>query len=414
MNNALTEDWNIGTKIIFRFLFVYFILYMFPFGVGVYPVYMLWTPLIEWTGKHVLNLSESITVLPNGSGDTTWNYVQVLVIALLSVIGMVIWSILDWRRQNYSKLFYWLTVIVRYYLAMVLIGYGFVKIFKTQFPFPFLERLTQPYGNSSPMGLLWTFMGYSAAYNFFTGFCEALGGFLMFFRRTKMLGALIAIGVMSNIVMLNFTYDVPVKLLSMHLLFLTLFLLAPDTVRLLNFLVLNKPTEPAANEPLFKKREWNVAIRIVKVAFIVLALGFQFLNVTSIQKQWGDTLAKPPLYGIYEVDLHVVNGDTIPPLRNSTRCLNKVIVNQAGYASLEYMDNAKIHYMFSADTLKHAMNFLNQDSSKVYEFNYVNEGDLYKLRGKAYGDSIFVTMKKNDILLVSRGFHWINESPYNR
>ncbi len=414
MENTLTEHWNIGTKIIFRFLFIYFILYMFPFGVGVYPSYMLWTPLIEWTGKHVLNLSESITVLPNGSGDTTWNYVQVLVIALLSTIGMVIWSILDWKRSNYQKLFFWLTVVVRYYLAMVLIGYGFVKIFKTQFPFPFLEHLTQTYGNSSPMGLLWKFMGFSTAYNFFTGFCEALGGFLMFFRRTKMLGALITIGVMSNIVMLNFTYDVPVKLLSIHLLFLTLFLLAPDGIRLLNFLILNKPTAPEANEMIFKDRKWNTALSVVKIVLIVLALGFQFINVTSIQKQWGDTAPKPLLYGIYNVDLHVVNHDTIPPLRNSTKCLNKVIVNQAGYASLEYMDNAKLHYLFSADTLKRTMDFLYMDSSKIYQFKYEHEGNLYKLKGKAYGDSVFVTMRKNDFLLLNRGFHWINESPYNR
>ncbi|MEO7991453.1 MAG: hypothetical protein ABI663_18015 [Chryseolinea sp.] len=414
MNNALIEDWNIGTKIIFRFLFIYFILYMFPFGLETFPVDMLWTPLIEWTGKYILNLNESITVLPNGSGDTTWNYVQVLVIALLSAIGMMIWSILDWRRQNYSKLFYWLTVIVRYYLALVLIGYGFAKVFKTQFPFPFLERLTQPYGNSSPMGLLWTFMGFSTAYNFFTGFCEALGGFLLFFRRTKMLGAFITIGVMSNIVILNFTYDVPVKLLSIHLLFLTLFLLAPDARRLLNFLILNKPTEPEAREPIFKKRKWNITLSIVKAVVIVLVLGYQFLNAQYIRKQWGDAVPKPFLYGIYNVDLHVVNRDTIPPLRNSTRCLNKIIVSQAGYASLEYMDNAKIHYMFSADTVKHTMEFLYTDSSKVYEFNYVNEGDLYKLKGKAYGDSVFVTMRKNDFLLLNRGFHWINESPYNR
>ncbi len=387
---------------------------MFPFGLEMLPIDTLWTPLIEWTGKHILNLSESITVLPNGSGDTTWNYVQVLVIALLSTIGMMVWSILDWKRPNYSKIFYWLTVIVRYYLAVVLIGYGFVKIFKTQFPFPFLERLTQPYGNSSPMGLLWTFMGFSAAYNFFTGFCEALGGFLMFFRRTKMLGALITIGVMSNIVLLNFTYDVPVKLLSLHLLFLSLFLLAPDAARLLNFLILNKPTVPEELKPIFKERKWNIALRVVKTILIILALGFQFLNISSVQKQLEDALLKPPLYGMYDVDLHVVNHDTIPPLRNSTRCLNKVIVNQAGYASLEYMDNAKIHYMFSADTLKHTIELLYTDSSKVYEFNYVNEGDVYKLRGKAYGDSIFVTMRKNDFLLVNRGFHWISEYPYNR
>ena len=42
------------------------------------------------------------------------------------------------------------------------------------------------------------------------------------------LGALIAAVVMSQIVMLNFSYDVPVKLFSMHLLLQALVLAAPD------------------------------------------------------------------------------------------------------------------------------------------------------------------------------------------
>jgi hypothetical protein len=40
------------------------------------------------------------------------------------------------------------------------------------------DRLLKPYGESSPMGLLWTFMGYSTGYNLFTGGAEALGGLL--------------------------------------------------------------------------------------------------------------------------------------------------------------------------------------------------------------------------------------------
>jgi hypothetical protein len=37
--------------------------------------------------------------------------------------------------------------------------YGFIKVFPTQFHLPGPGRLVQPYGDSSPMALLWTFMG---------------------------------------------------------------------------------------------------------------------------------------------------------------------------------------------------------------------------------------------------------------
>ena len=101
---------------------------------------------------------------------------------------------------------------------MMLLSYGFAKVYKTQFPEPSLIRLLQPLGSFSPMGLAWTYMGFSEAYNMYTGMLEVLGGLLLIWRRTTTLGALLVAGVMSHVVVMNFTYDIPVKLLSMHLL----------------------------------------------------------------------------------------------------------------------------------------------------------------------------------------------------
>ena len=62
-----------------------------------------------------------------------------------------------------------------------------------------------------------------------------MGGTLRYFRRTTTLGALIVAFVMTNVVMLNFCYDVPVKLFSLHILAFALFLVAPDAKRLVTF-----------------------------------------------------------------------------------------------------------------------------------------------------------------------------------
>ena len=58
---------------------------------------------------------------------------------------------------------------MRFVLASALFGYGINKVFALQFPEPGLQRLTQDYGDSSPMGLMWTFMGASAPYTMFAG-----------------------------------------------------------------------------------------------------------------------------------------------------------------------------------------------------------------------------------------------------
>jgi hypothetical protein len=50
----------------------------------------------------------------------------------------------------------------------------------SQFPAPTQDRLMQSYGDSSPMGLLWTFMGASEPYTMFVGFAEMISGILLF------------------------------------------------------------------------------------------------------------------------------------------------------------------------------------------------------------------------------------------
>lgn len=50
--------------------------------------------------------------------------------------------------------------------------HGFAKVFEGQFPFPPLDALNETYANSSPMGLLWRFMGFSKSYSVFAGIGE--------------------------------------------------------------------------------------------------------------------------------------------------------------------------------------------------------------------------------------------------
>lgn len=415
-------SWNAGLKILFRFIFIYFILFIFPFPLNVFDFFHaevwstgMWNVPVVWLGKTLFDLD--ITVFPNGSGDTTWNYVQVLLFGMIAVTGCVIWSVADRGRSHYGKLFFWLNVLVRYYLGSTMLSYGIYKIIKTQFPFPRLERLLQNYGDSSPMGLLWTFMGYSPAYNFYTGLAEALGGFLLFFKRTRMLGALICIGVMSNVVMLNFTYDVPVKLFSLHLLFMAIFLVAPDANRLLDFFLLNRTTQVEDIQPLFRETKWFYTYAGAKALFIGYIIVSLVVMVSGQHKKWGDGAAKSVLYGIYEVKKYAINGDTIPALMNDTRRWKRVVVSSGEWGSVEYMDNAKLYYRFYADTLQGKASIHSQDSSIVYKFAHTRKNDHIVWIGGSEHDSIFVEMKRrdpNELLLVNRGFNWINEYPYNR
>lgn len=182
-------------------------------------------------GTYVLGLEGELFLGPTGSGDTTFDHVKLLMTAVLALAGALVWTLADRRRRRYEVAPRWLETGCRYYLALTLLSYGLFKVVPVQFPPPSLT--------------LWTFMGASMAYTVFAGLGEVVGAVLLLFRRTRLLGALVSAAVLTNVVVLNFTYDVPVKLFSAHLLAMAVALIALDARRLVAFFVRNAPAPPA-------------------------------------------------------------------------------------------------------------------------------------------------------------------------
>ena len=259
----LTTKWNLYKKISFRFIFVYFLLHIFPFVIKYIPfVNEIMTPyyngrreLILWVAEHILDLGV-LTIFPGGSGDTTYNYAEIFTFFILAIIVTIIWSFLDRKRNNYKAFLHYFRIYVSYYLAVVMLSYGLSKVFYLQFSAPSLIRLMQPFGDASPMGIAWTFMGASKTYTIFSGFAEVIGGLLLLYRRTRTLGALIVFGVMLNVFMMNMSYDIPVKLYSFHLMIMAFFVGVLDYKRILNLIVLNNPPKVSNNvRPISKTKK---------------------------------------------------------------------------------------------------------------------------------------------------------------
>ncbi len=110
--------------------------------------------IVPWVAKHILHLSDEITVFTNGSGDTTYDWVVVLFWLTMAALVTVVWSGLARKRTNHEKLFQWARVYLRLSLANGMIIYGAVKVFPLQMSLPSFAKLLQPYGDASPMGIL--------------------------------------------------------------------------------------------------------------------------------------------------------------------------------------------------------------------------------------------------------------------
>ncbi|MFK7770383.1 MAG: DoxX family protein [Mariniblastus sp.] len=207
---------------------------------------------VTWTAQKFFDI-EGELVFPTGSGDTTFAYVHVFICFVVAITIGSAWSLVMIKRKTDHD---WLNDLtrtyLRYFLAAVMLSYGLHKtgFIQTQFAAggaPSDFQLNRTYGDSSPMGLLWTFMAASPAYTFFGGLGEVIGGVLIVFRRTATLGALVVFGVMLNVMMLNYCYDVPVKLFSTHLVVMAVFVALPDIPRLANVLFFNRTVERKAS-----------------------------------------------------------------------------------------------------------------------------------------------------------------------
>lgn len=276
-------SWHLLERVLFRFAFCYIVLYYTPLvlrmipgtGVAVNFYRSLWNLMDGAIGISVFHLN-AVQALPHstGSSDTALAYIQQAVVVLISLVAAAVWAMFDRDTQHYIRLHGWLRVFARYALAFVLFGYAFAKIIPTQFGYLGARQLTETYGQSSPMVLLWNFMAFSTAYTVFGGCAELLPAILLLFRRTALLGALISFAVLLNIVVLNFCYDIPVKLYSLNLLLLSAFLVLTDTRRLFRVFVLNRPALPSdLREPFFRNDRVRRTVLVLKVAVLAMVLG---------------------------------------------------------------------------------------------------------------------------------------------
>lgn len=424
-------EWRLASRVAFRFCFVYFGLYCLSTQIitSLVPVpnfdipdpSTFWPirPFVFWTAAHVFGVSKPLVYRESGSGDKIFDWVLLFCMLVVSVVAVGIWSGLDRRRPNYATLHKWFRVFIRFCLAAQMMTYGMVKAVPMQMPFPFLARLLERYGDFSPMAVLWSSVGASPAYEVFAGCAELLGGVLLLFPRTTMLGALVCLGDLIHVFVLNMTYDVPVKLLSFHLILLSLFLLAPDLKRLADFFFLNRTAARSADPPLFAGRRAN---RIALAAQIVVGVWLLGMNAYASRVAWyqyGGGRPLPPFYGIWEVEQQSIDGQLRPPLLTDSDRWRRVISDSPTRVTFQRMDDSFARYGAAIDANNKTL-VITDDQDKKWKANFTFERpapDQMTLDGKIDGHTVHMQLKlmdRNQFLLVNRGFHWIQEYPFNR
>jgi hypothetical protein len=423
-DSSATAAWPLAGRIAFRFSFLYWALYflpsagaaslldLLPWGGDKLSAWLGWplAKLTHWAGFYVFHLSgEGADWHPTGSGDTAMNYVLAACVFALALVGTAIWSAIDERRggrREYRTAYAWLRLFLRFTLAVTLFEYGFAKIFPGQFGLaPDLRELSETYGDSSPMHVLWFFMTVSRPYTIFGGFGEVIPGVLLLFRRTTTLGLLGAVAVMANIVALNFCYDVPVKLYSAHLLLLAIYLLLPDLKPMWEFFVRRRPVGlTGVWLPAWERRPLRIGAHVLQ-GVVVFACAWAFVGGSYSSRQKAENPL--PVRGVWAVD-----GLEGWPAGDRPRTL---VLDHRQFVLATWETGKQKYFPVKYDDAKHEVQFTKQKDTLLH---WDGTGPLkVQLQGTWMGAPVVVSMHRTnpDVYpLQSRGFHWVQENPFNR
>ncbi|MEV0246059.1 DoxX family protein [Nocardia sp. NPDC050712] len=427
------RPWHPLARIGFRFCFTYFTLFCLLFAqilfvfagiaIAVLPDdAVAWqmnqvAPVAEWLGEHVFGVEAVLQ--SNGSGDQAAIWMMVFGMLVLAAVLTLIWTLVS-RRTEYRTLSTWFVTAIRLCAGGQLLWYGFAKLIPNQMPYPTLTTMLQPYGNFTKIDVLWNQVGVSPVYQVLLGAAEVLAGLLLFLPRTATLGGMLGLISMLQVFLLNMTYDVPVKILAFHLVLMALIVLAPQTRRILDFLVLQRNTAPATQRPLFRTRRANRLAAVAQVALGLWATTACLHDAHQIWYEYGYGAPKPALYGIWNVTEFSRDGQPLPPLTTDENRWQRLVFDQ-GFITRQRMDGTLVPSTGAVDTAARTVTLTappqSADAAPVPFAQLTFEEpapDRLVLRGEVDGHPVTVSLQKQDLdafRLRGPGFHWVQNAP---
>ncbi len=402
-------------KLPFRFAFVFVILliitipfehtYIPDMGKCVSPYFEY---LVRLSGRYLFNIGHKYIF--QIISDSTGMYLHVFNLFVLALLGGFIWGIIDKKLNSYQKLLAGFMIVIRYYLAIQLLDYGFNKVFKWQFYTPEPNTLFTTLGNTPHDLLYWSTMGISYSYTVFLGVIEVIAGILLLFRKTTLLGALLSIAVLVNVLLINFSYDISVKVYCSFLLLLSALIILPNLKSLFIFFFKSENNPGSSSLHYEYPKQFRILYLTCKTLVILFIL-FDGLSDYVKAKNFNDDLAPRPLFhGAYHVSSFIENHDTLPPLETDKYRWKRMFIHRRGYLIIQFMDESMRDYMFSADTIHKAFYYGTKNDTLLNHLNYekVNDSTL-RLSGCIKGDSIQINLKKIDLSklpVFQTQFHW--------
>lgn len=333
------------------------------------------------------------------SSDSLMLYFLLLVLLILALLIHFVLSFFPFWQKNQQKIFAILQIITVYYLALILLKYGFEKLLKIQFYQPEPNLLYTPLGQLDKDILYWSTIGSSYAYNVFLGLWEIIPSLLLLHKKTRVFGALLLFGVLGNVVMINLSYDISVKLFSTFLMLICLLTLIPSFKTFFKFFILNKIAKlrVITGTNIFTTKSKYLISKALMISLVAFETLMPLLKIGAIN---GDNLPKYEMHGAYEL-VKVISSEGI---KSNFTNIKRVFFHKNYYLIFQLEDDSFIDYHVDIETDKLILtDYDNRKINLTYDYKKSTSEIHLVLNGNHL---VFKALPWRTLPLLKPLFHW--------
>jgi hypothetical protein len=433
--NDSSSAWGTSRKVLFRIAFVFFAFLVLPLD------WKYWRQLFSLHLSHYQDLFQLTAYSPQFISTPKWgiaSYANWGLILIAALLGGLTWGFLDRKREEYDDLYYWLRVALRYRLAIGMIGYGMLMLAHLLFASPTLSDLNTNYGDFLPWKIYYLTMGAASAhYEQALGFIEIVGGILLLWRSTAVIGAALSAALLTNVVLASFAYQLGNHVYASSLMLIALFVVAHDLPRLFDLLFLERLAKADTYEPVFaakRLRTSRVLLKSLVFLFIAVYGASAFASYRESNSPFPGTAGLKDAEGLYNVKEFSINGNELPySIVDSVRWqnvvfekwntlsvhVNRQVTIDVAAPSIVYQpdeqrdyelagNSGRNFYSYTADTANGKIYLRgknDKNESLSFDYKYLDGGDILLTGNDQAGNVLRIVLEKVDkkyLLLVGR------------
>lgn len=322
--------------------------------------------------------------------DSVGMYLLVICSVILGFLSAIIPSVI--KRFKNLTVPYLINQVMLYFLILNLLDYGCFKIFDLQFYTPESNTLHTELGYLSKDILYWSLMGSSRSFVLFMGIIELIAAFLIVIPRTRFLGLLVALGVFTQVVMVNISFDISVKLLSITLLLMVVFLLTnySNEWRLLLQLPVKLKSQHK-NNPIIG---WKRGVYALMISLCVVEAIYPFIHA---EDDTSKLLFQSDLQGGYLV--------------HQPALFKRIFVHKQGYIIVEQHDGRMIDYKIKTSFIN-GFTVINERTGNTSRLTFKRFSNHFNLTWEANSKTFLVKIQPipvSNLSLLENSFHWFSD-----